>query len=65
MQGKVLDIAKEMAIKKLVRSTDHTDKRLIKMIKVHHALDYGFKIGLKGFRNETIEDSNAENIDHN
>ena len=65
MQGKVIDIAKEMAIKKLVRSTDHTDKRLIKMIKVHHALDYGFKIGLKGLRSDTIKDSYAEDIDHN
>ena len=36
-QGEVLDRAKERAIKKMIRSKDKTDQRLIDMIRVQYA----------------------------
>ena len=36
-QGEVLDRAKVMAIKKMIRSKDKTDQRLIDMIRVQYA----------------------------
>ena len=44
-QGKVLDRAKEKAIKKLIKSKNSIDQRLIDMIKVKQAKYHGFKIG--------------------
>ena len=36
-QGEVLDRAKERSIKKLVKSKDYKDKRLIDMIRIQYA----------------------------
>jgi len=36
-QGEVLDKAKEWALKKMINSTDQTDRRLIDMIRIQQA----------------------------
>ena len=47
-QGKVLDKAKEHAIKSLIRSKQSTDQRFIEMMRVKKARDHGVKIGFNG-----------------
>ena len=47
-QGKVQDKAKEMAIRKLIRSKNITDQRFIDMIRVKQAKHHGFRVGFKG-----------------
>ena len=49
-QGIVLDKAKEEALKKMVKSDNKTDRRLIDMVRVQQASRQGIKIGFKGMR---------------
>ena len=58
-QGKVLDKAKEKALKKMIQSKDKTDQRLIDMIRVKYAQQEGVKIGFGTFN---FSDDEKENV---
>ena len=61
-QGKVLDKAKEHAIKHMIRSKSCTDQRFINMVRVKQAKDHGVKIGFKGL-NKTILGNSTSHVD--
>ena len=60
-QGKVLDKAKEKAIKKMVKSKEKTSQRLIDMIRVKYAHQEGIKIGFNRF-NQSEDENEGERI---
>ena len=57
-QGKVLDNAKELAIKKMIKSKDVTNQRLIDMIRVKYAQQEGINIRFNRFNLSDEEEFN-------
>ena len=49
-QGEVLDRAKVRAVKKMIRSKDQTDQRLIDMIRVQYAQQLGINLKFKSLK---------------
>ena len=57
-QGKVLDNTKELAIKKMIKSKDVTNQRLIDMIRVKYAQQEGINIRFNRFNLSDEEELN-------
>ena len=55
-QGKVLDRAKDVAVKKMVRSKVRQDRRFINMFRVQYARRHGVEIGFEGLHDKTDQD---------
>ena len=60
--GKVLDKAKEYALKKMIRSKDQTDNRLLDMVRVQQARHLGIKIGFNGLNQDNYDDKQVQSI---
>ena len=57
-QGSVQDRAKDLSIKRMVKSKDKTNQRFIDMLRMQHAQRYGVKIGFKGFNQNDHDPTN-------
>ena len=52
-QGSILDRAKEVSIKKILRSKDKSNQRFINMLRMQKAHRYGVRIGFKSFKHSS------------
>ena len=59
-QDKVLDRAKDVALKKMIASKNKTDQRFVDLIRVQLASRQGFKLGFNGLNFKDYEKQKKE-----